>query len=146
MSDDSESADIRLANGRFAPGNRGGPGRPRIVDRVAELDQRAAEVGPDLLEALVATANAGNLKAMAMLLDRVWPARRGRPVRVEAPDIRKTADLAPAGEAVTRAVLGGELSPAEGAAAARVLLAQAKVVGTVDFETRLRALEDEDLG
>src|SRR5690242_9151161 len=100
MSDDP-SSEFRLANGQFAKGNPGGPGRPRAVDRVRELERRAAEAGPELIDALLATAKGGNLRAIEMVLDRVWPVRRGRPVAVDVPEIRKTADLLPAGAAVT---------------------------------------------
>src|SRR5687767_1261468 len=45
MSDQSD--DFRQADGRFGKGNPGGPGRPRAAQRVAALDLRAAEAGPD---------------------------------------------------------------------------------------------------
>jgi hypothetical protein len=144
MSNDS-SFDGREANGRFAKGNPGGPGRPRAAERIRELDRLVAEAGPELVEALLASAKAGNLKAMEMLLNRVWPVRRGRPVAIEAPEFRKTADLLPAGVAVTEAVLSGELTPQEGRAAARVLEAHAHVVRTVDLEQRMTALEEYDV-
>jgi len=43
---------------------------------------------------------------------------------------------------VTSAVLSGDLSPEEGAAAARVLMAQNRMIRTVDIDQRLRVLED----
>ena len=141
MSDDP-SSDFRQANGRFAKGNPGGPGRPRAVDRARELDRRAAEAGPELIDALLETAKAGNLRAMEMLLDRIWPVRRGRPVAVDAPEIRRTADLLPAGAAVTDAVLSGELTPQEGAATARVLMAHAYVADGADLDRRMTAIEE----
>jgi hypothetical protein len=142
MSDDVPSSDSRLANGQFAKGNPGGPGRPRAVDRAREFDRRVTEAGPELIEALLTTAKGGNLRAIEMLLDRVWPVRRGRPVAVDAPEIRKTADLLPVGAAITNAVLTGELTPQEGSAAARVLTAHADMIDTADFEQRLKALEE----
>src|SRR5688500_10285152 len=121
MSDDS--SDIRQPNGRFAKGNPGGPGRPRTAERSREYDQRAADAGPELIEAALAQAQGGSLKAIEMLLDRIWPVRRGRPVQVEVPEIRTTADLLPVGAALTNSVLDGEMTPEEGSAAARVLVA-----------------------
>ena len=79
MSDDS-FADFREADGRFARGNRGGPGRPRARDRITPLDERVAEAGLDLIEAALEEAKGGNVRAMEMLLDRIWPARREAPV------------------------------------------------------------------
>ena len=138
---DVPSSDFRLANGQFAKGNPGGPGRPRAVDRAREFDQRVAEAGPELIEALLTVAKAGNLRAIEMALDRVWPVRRGRPVAVDAPEIHKTADLLPVGAAITNAVLNGELTPQEGSATARVLTAHADMIEATDFEQRLAELE-----
>jgi len=135
------SDDFRQADGRFARGNPGGPGRPRACERAAALDLLAAEAGADLIEVALSEAKKGNLRAVEMLLDRIWPARRGRPVEVDAPPIRVTADVLPAGAAVTSAVLGGELTPEEGSAAARVLVAHQKMIETVDLEARLEHLE-----
>jgi hypothetical protein len=142
MSDDVPSSDVRLPNGQFAKGNPGGPGRPRAADRVREFDRRVAEAGPDLIEALLRVAMTGNVRAIEMALDRVWPVRRGRPVAViDAPEIGKTADLLPVGAAITNAVLNGELTPQEGADTARVLTAHADMIEATDFEQRLAELE-----
>ena len=140
---DDRLADGRLANGRFAEGNPGGPGRPRAAERVAALDRRAAEVAPALIDALIATAKAGNVKAIEMLLSRVWPVRRGHPVQIDAPEIRSIADLLPASAALTTAVFTGDLTPHEGQAAAQVLATHNDVVGLLDFDKRLAAAEKE---
>ena len=137
------SDDFRQADGRFTRGNPGGPGRPRACERAAALDLLAAEAGADLIEVALSEAKKGNLRAVEMLLDRIWPVRRGRPVEVDAPPIRTIPDLVPAGAAVTGAVLSGELTPEEGSAAARVLVAHQKMIETVDLEQRLDKLQKE---
>ena len=137
------SDDFRQADGRFARGNPGGPGRPRACERAAALDLLAAEAGADLIEVALSEAKKGNLRAVEMLLDRIWPVRRGRPVEVDVPPIRTIPDLVPAGAAVTGAVLSGELTPEEGSAAARVLVAHQKMIETVDLEQRLDKLQKE---
>jgi hypothetical protein len=142
MSDDSFT-DFRQADGRFAKGNPGGPGRPRARDRIAALDQIVADAGPDLIEAALKVAKSGNVKAIEMLLDRVWPARRGRPVEIEAPEIRAVADVVPASAAVTSAVLNGDVTPREGAAVARVIEAHGRMIELVDLERRMTELEKE---
>jgi hypothetical protein len=142
VSDNSE--DFRQADGRFGKGNPGGPGRPRLRDRAAALDLRAAEAGPTLIDVALEQAKAGNLKAVEMLLDRIWPVRRGRPVEIAVPPIRGINDLVPVGAAVTDAVLSGDVSPEEGSDAARVLVAHQRMIRTVDLERRIRAIEEED--
>ena len=136
------SEDFRETDGRFAKGNPGGPGRPRARERVAALDFLAAEAGAELIEVALNEAKKGNLRAVEMLLDRIWPVRRGRPVEIEAPPIRATADLLPVGAALTDAVLSGDVSPEEGTAAARVVDAHRKMIELVDNEERLAALEE----
>jgi hypothetical protein len=143
MSDDS-IADLRAADGRFAKGNRGGPGRPRNRERIATLDHLVAEAGAELIEAALKEAKAGNVKAIEMLLSRIWPARRGRPIEIEAPEIRSVPDLVPASAAVTNAVFKGDLTPREGAAMARVLEGHGDMIELVDLERRMTELEKED--
>jgi hypothetical protein len=140
---DETSSDGRLPDGRFAKGNPGGPGRPRAIERITAFDQRAAEAAPEAIDALVAAAKAGNLKAIEMLLNRVWPMRRGHPVRIDAPEIRGTADVLPASAALTSAVFAGEVTPEEGAAAASVLKTHHDAIEILDFERRLTDLEEK---
>jgi hypothetical protein len=96
-----------------------------------------------LIEAALKVAKDGNVRAIEMLLDRIWPARRGRPVEVEAPEIRAVADVVPASAAVTSAVLNGDLTPREGAAVARVIEAHGSMIELVDLERRMTELEKE---
>lgn len=65
MSDDSFT-DFRQADGRFAKGNPGGPGRPHARERIAALDQRVAEADDDLIDAAAA---ARVIKAHGDLVD-----------------------------------------------------------------------------
>jgi hypothetical protein len=142
MSDDSSG--IRDANGRFARGNPGGPGRPRAGERVRELDQRVAEVAGELIDAALVKAKGGDLRAIEMLLDRIWPVRRGRPMQLGTAEIRTPADLLPVGTDLTNAVLDGELTPDEASHTSRVFKAHAEMIQTVDFDRRLTALEEFD--
>ena len=140
---DVSFTDFRQADGRFAKGNPGGPGRPRARERIAAFDQMVANAGADLIEAALKVAKDGNVRAIEMLLDRIWPARRGRPVEVEAPEIRAVADVVPASAAVTSAVLNGDVTPREGAAVARVIEVHGSMIELVDLERRMTELEKE---
>ena len=136
--------DFRQADGRFSKGNPGGPGRPRLREQAAALDLRAAEAGPELIDIALEQAKSGNLKAVEMLLERIWPVRRGRPVEIEAPPIRSTADLLPVGAALSDAVLSGDVTPEEGTAAARVVEAHRKMIRTIELEQRITAIEEQE--
>ena len=122
-------------------GNPKGPGtgsRNRaslLLDRMAEGEAEA------VLQSVLMAAKAGDMGAAKVLLDRVWPARKGRPVRLELPEMRTPADLAAALGAVAGAVARAELSPEEGAAVAAVLESQRRAIETAQLEQRIAALE-----
>jgi hypothetical protein len=146
MSDVPQS-DSRTADGRFAQGNPGGPGRPRKVIKAAAdaLDQRAAQAAGDVFELTLSLAKERNLAAVKMLLDRVWPVGRNRLLEIALPEIRATKDLLPAGAAVTNTVFAGEATAREGADLARVLKAHMDAIDLIDIERRITELEQKEI-
>ena len=147
MSEESQSAN-RTAEGRFAAGNPGGPGRPRKVVKAAAdaLDERVARAADELFDVTLKEANGGNLMAVKMLFDRVWPVGRSRSLEIAVPQINGTRDLLPAMAGVTNAMFGGDATADEGAAAARVLKAHLEAIRTIDHEERLTELENTEPG
>ena len=117
--------DVRGANGRFVKGHPGGPGRPRnpINAAINDLDRLGIEVAQRLIGVVAEQGLQGNLKAAEMVLQRVWPVRRNRPIEVASR--RETGDNEPYAigdhDAVATAMLEGEITPQEAQAAARVL-------------------------
>ena len=108
----------RARGGRFAPGNPGGPGRPRGARHaaLAALDAIGAEAAEDVLRAVAGAARGGDLRAAELLLRRLWPERKGRPVEVALPEVASAADLVPALAAVASAEPGLGLAGAGGPA------------------------------
>jgi len=147
MYNESQSDD-RTADGRFAAGNPGGPGRPRKVVMAAAnvLDERVAQAVGELFDVALKVANGGNMVAVKMLLDRVWPVGRSRPLEIAVPQINGARDLLPPMAGVTNAMFGGDATAEEGAAAAQVLKAHLEAIRTIDHEERLTALEDSEPG
>ena len=134
----------RAPGGRFAPGGPGGPGRP-LGSRhaaLAALDAIGTEAAEDVLRAVVVAAKTGDLRAASILLDRIWPARKGRAVEVAMPEVASAADLVPALAAVVAAMARGELTPEEAQAVTGVLEAQRKAIETAELEARVAALEE----
>lgn len=119
----SES-DVRDANGRFVKGHPGGPGRPRnpVAVAIAELDRLGIEVAQRLIGVVAEQALQGNMKAADMVLQRVWPVRRNRPIEI---DTSMASDAEPytvrEHGSVADAMIEGEITPQEALAAARVL-------------------------
>ena len=93
------------------------------------------------MAAVVAAAKGGDMRAADILLRRLWPERKGRPVQMDLPAIMVPSDIVAALGAVAEAVAAGELSPEEGAAVAGILEAQRRAVETVEMEARIAALE-----
>jgi hypothetical protein len=134
----------RTPGGRFAPGNPGGPGRPRGARHaaLAALDAIGAEAAEDVLRAVVDSARGGDLRAAEVLLRRLWPERKGRPIEVALPPVASAADLVPALAAVVAAMGRGELTPEEAQAMCAVLETQRKAIETAELEARVAALEE----
>ena len=101
------------------------------------LDAIGAEAGTEIMAAVVAAAKGGDMRAADILLRRLWPERKGRPVQMDLPAIMAPSDIVAALGAVADAVAAGELSPEEGAAVAGILEAQRRAVETVEMEARI---------
>src|SRR5690349_19181883 len=120
-------------NGRWQPGQSGNKaGKPRGTRNLAlvALDAIGTEAAEDVLRTVVAAAKGGDLRAAEILLRRIWPERKGRPVNIALPPMRCAADLASVLGAVAEAVGAGELSPEEGQAIASMLETQRKAFDT----------------
>ena len=138
MSDLPESKS-RSPEGRFTHGNPGGPGRPRKVVKAAAdaLDARVSEAADELFDLALAQARDGNGAMVKMLLDRFWPADRGRPLEIGAPEIKHPRDLLTAMAGITNATLAGDATAKEGLAAAKVLTAHFQAIMDVDLEAKM---------
>jgi hypothetical protein len=129
----------------FEPGNPGGPGRPAGSRNKATLalDKIADDAGEDILNKMVEAAKDGDLRAAELVLQRIWPARKSRPIALTLPAIQSASDVVAAVGAVADAVGAGEITPDEGHAVASILEAKRRAIETVDLESRLSALEQE---
>ena len=94
----------------------------------------------------VKLALGGHTIALRLCLDRLIAPHRERLVPLALPPMRKPADLPPAMEAISAAVACGVLAPAEAAELAKVVDTFANAIEMRDFDSRLRALEDETAG
>jgi hypothetical protein len=120
-----------------------GPGRPKGSRNRATrlLDQIGTEGAERVLRKVLELAEAGDLRAAELVLARLWPARRGRPVALDLPPIRTAADLVPALTVVAAAMAAGAITPDEAQGVAGVLETQRRAAETADLEARVAALE-----
>ena len=130
----------------FEKGNRANPnGRPAgsrnkasiMLDRVAEADAKA------VLAKQIEKAKEGDGHAAALILGRVWPVRKGRPVLLNLPPMETVADIVSSLSVVAAAMAAGEITPEEAQAVAAVLEGKRRAVETVALEARIAALEQE---
>jgi hypothetical protein len=81
----------RLRGTREIAENR--PGQPKSLVNTADI-RSSKGFFSSLLEAVVAAAINGDMRAAEILLSRVWPARKGRPVAIaDLPSLTSAAAL-----------------------------------------------------
>jgi len=129
----------------FQPGNPGGPGRPEGSRNKATiiLDKLAADDAEAVLLKQLELAKAGDQRAAEIVLSRVWPARKSRPVSLTLPAIKTAADVVSALGSVANAMAEGDLTPDEAQAVSSVLEGKRRAIETVELEARITALEQE---
>jgi hypothetical protein len=129
----------------FPKGHPGGPGRPAGSRNGASLllDAMADNSAPEVLTTVVDAAKAGDLRACELLLSRVWPVRKGRPVALDLPAINTAADLVAVLGSIAGAMARGVITPDEAQAVSAVLETKRRAIETVELEARIAALEQE---
>ena len=135
----------KKARGRpFPKGVSGNPAGPRTGARpkaALALDALAEGRSNAILEAMIAKAVEGDVPAATLILNRAWPARKGRPTPLALPAVKTPADLTAATGALIAAVASGELSAEEAQAFAAVLAVHRTALETLELEARVSALE-----
>ncbi len=145
MSDPTGPKQQRRRPGQpFAPGQSGNPrGRPAGArNRVTALAQRLMDADAEpVIMALIEAAKAGDVSAIKVVLDRVAPLPRNRPVHFAVPPIDTPADLGGAMSAVLQAVAAGDLTPDEAVSIASLVETRRRTIETLELDARIAALE-----
>lgn len=135
---------VRQQKARFKPGQSGNPAGRKPGSKhaaLAALDAIGTENAEALLRAVTQSAMTGDMRAAEIILRRVWPERKGRPVNLTLPAISSSADLIAGMSAIMQAVTAGEITPDEGQALAALIETQRKAIETHDLAARIEALE-----
>jgi hypothetical protein len=133
---------VRKARGRpFKPGN---PGRPpgsknKTTQMVEQLAEGQAE---QLVQKVLELAKAGDVSCLRMMLDRLWPPRKGQPVNVVMPPINTSQDLFAAIASIWTAIREGRLTPDEASALSIVIDRSIQAIELHDITKRIAALEE----
>ena len=143
--DDLSKNEPETKPGMFEPGGPGGPGRKAGSRNKATLilDALADGEAETILQKQIDLAKEGDQRAAEVILSRVWPARKSRPVALNLPAMESAADVVKALSVVAASMASGEITPEEAQAVAAVLEGKRRAVETVALEARIAALEQE---
>ena len=124
----------------FQPGN---PGRPKGARHKSTVlaEKLMGDDVENVVKAVLDAARSGDMTAARIVLDRLAPLRRGRPVEIELPRVETAADVLAAMAAVLDHVADGEISPDEAAIIAGILEMKRRTLELVEIERRVAALE-----
>ncbi len=139
---DPVSTAARRPDGKFGPGN---PGRPRgargraTQAALALLDRDVKGITRKCVE----LALAGDVTAIRLILERLIPVARERPMpAVTLPEVSTAADVPAAISAIAAAVAAGDVLPSEGAALTKMFSEMARTAELAEFDARLKKLEE----
>lgn len=130
----------------FPKGRSANPaGRPKGSKNAAlvALDALGTDAAQDLLKSVIEKAKEGDMQAARIILDRVWPASKGRHVTFTMPKVSSAEDVARAVGGILEAVAGGLLTIEEGQGLAAILESQRKALELGELEARITELENQ---
>ena len=128
----------------WKPGRSGNPaGRPKgSRNRVTLVALAAMEEGADAIaRKVVDLAKEGDISAARLVLERLVPPAKARPIFLSLPDTGSADGIAEAQQAILQAVAAGDILPGEAATLAGIVEARRKALETEELEARISALE-----
>jgi Family of unknown function (DUF5681) len=147
MADTTAKEQRRRGAGRpFEPGRSGNPaGRPKgSRHRITVLAEQLLEGEAEgLIRKAIKLALAGDVAALRLLVDRIHPPLRDRPVSFSLPPLSTPADAVAAMAAIATAVGEGNLTPTEAAEISALVANVVKTIEVAEIDARVRALEEE---
>ena len=131
------------ARGRpFKPGNPGRP--PGSKNKTTQIVEQLAEgQAEQLIQKVLELAQAGDVACLKMLLDRLWPPRKGQPVNIDSPPIKTSHDVLEAIASVWTAIGDGRLTPDEASALSLVVERSIQVIQLHEVLNRIDAFEQK---
>ena len=146
----SDNTEQKQAN-RFRKGISGNPnGRPKGSRNNATLAAEALLAGEaeKLTRKCIDLALDGDPIALRLCMERIYPARKDRPVEFSLPPINTARDAADVMSSVMNAVAAGQLTPADASELSKVVACTVKSFEAAEFADRLvplAQLTDEQL-
>ncbi len=127
---------------KWQKGESGNPaGRPPGAAKVVKLREQIGAHVPDILNAMISKAKAGDVQAARLILERLIPPLRAVD-KGQAIDLPGNT-LSAQGRAIFGAIGAGQLPVSQGATLLAALGTLAKVMETDELENRIKKLENQ---
>jgi len=95
----------------------------------------------NITKAVITAAKGGDLMAARIILDRLIPPAKERPVNVDLPDTSTSEGVRAAQSAILQAVSTGDLLPGEAAALSAIVESKRRSIETQELNDRITKLE-----
>lgn len=126
----------------FSKGQSGNPaGRPKGIGRIGELRNSIHQHVPDIINAMVAQAKAGDVLAAKLLLEKVLPPMKADEATIQ---FNKVEGLIEQGNEILRAVADGEIAPTQASSILTGLGSLARIKEIDELEKRITKLENHN--
>jgi hypothetical protein len=142
---------VEKQGSRFQKGRSGNPnGRPKGSRNAATLAVEALLDGQAeaLTQKAIQMALDGDAIALRLCLDRIYPARKDRPVTFALPPITTAREAADLMASIMKAVATSHITPSEAAEIGKVIDAYVRAYQTAEMNepaTRIEQISDEEL-
>ena len=130
----------------FVKGQSGNPrGKPKGVRHATTQISYALMEGnlAEVLATVIERAKSGDMTACRMIVDKVLPNTKDRPITLHLPQITDLDGVGKAQAEILQAVAIGEITPSEGEKIASIVEARRRSIETIDLEARISRLETQ---
>ena len=98
----------------------------------------------NITQAVIDAAKGGDLMAAKIILDRLIPPAKERPLSVYLPDTKTAEGVSAAQSAILQAVAGGDLLLGEAAALSAIVESKRRAIETQELSNRITELENKN--
>lgn len=106
------------------------------------LEAMLHDAAPHLMQALIQKAMDGDVRALSLCMDRIYPVVRDRRLKLHLQRITGPKDLCTALDTLTQSMAEGDISPSEALTVTGTLKAMAEAFHAGDIAERLDAIEE----
>jgi len=137
----------KLPSTAFRPGVSGNPaGKPKGTRSKSTqlLEALLQENAEAITETVIEQARGGNLMAARIILERLLPAVKERPILIDLPDASTAEGVSAAQSAILQAVASGDLLPGEAGTLSGIVESKRRSIETQELSERVSALEEKN--